>query len=68
MSADEILLAARQRLITAEQHIREKAKAAEAKMWEAQHCHNPYEADKWEAVSLAYEDCYKLIYNKDING
>ena len=54
MSSDEILTAARQRLITSEQHIREKAKEAEAKMW--------------EAVSNAYENCYKLIYNKNING
>ena len=68
MSSDEILTAARQRLITSEQHIREKAKEAEAKMWEAQNCHNSFEAEKWEAVANAYEDCYKLIYNKDING
>jgi hypothetical protein len=68
MSSDEIIKAARQRLILAEPHIREKAKEAEAKMWEAQHCHNVYEADKWEAVCLAYEECYKLIFNKEING
>lgn len=68
MSSDEILTAASQRLITFEQNIREKAKEAESKIWEAQHCHNPFEADKLEAVSNAYEDCYKLIYNKDING
>lgn len=66
MSSDEILTAARQRLITSEQHIREKAKEAEAKMWEAQSLNNVFEADRWQAVSRAYQDCYEHIYNTQI--
>jgi hypothetical protein len=66
MSADEILQTAQRRLIVAEKEIREKAKAAEAMYVNSRINHDPYGTDKWRSVANAYEECYRQIYNRDV--
>lgn len=66
MSADEILQTAQRRLIVAEKEIREKAKAAEAMYVNSRINHDPYGTDKWRSVANAYEECYRQIYNREV--
>lgn len=66
MSAEEILQTAQRRLIVAEKEIREKAKAAEAMYVNSRINHDPYGTDKWRAVANAYEECYRQIYNREV--